>query len=112
VESIINCFDVAVLATFEEGISNSIIEYMALQKPVIATNGGGTCELVKDGITGYLVREGDIYELAEKIEFLLNHPDVGLKMGAEGKMRIIEEFNFEKMVHGFKDEYEEILKVK
>ena len=45
IESIINIFDIGILATFTEGISNSIIEYMALAKPVIATDGGGTSEI-------------------------------------------------------------------
>ena len=61
VESIINCFDVAVLATIIVGISNAAMEYMPLEKPVIVTEGGGTSELVKDEVTGYLVREGNVY---------------------------------------------------
>jgi len=110
IESIVNCFDVAVLATFTEGISNAAMEYMALGKPVIATNGGGTSELVKDGVTGYLVREGDVYQLAEKILFLLDHQDICLRMGVEGAKRIIEDFNLKKMINSFQDEYEKILK--
>jgi len=39
--------DIGILATFTEGISNSIVEYMALGKPVVATSGGGTNEIVK-----------------------------------------------------------------
>lgn len=110
VESIINCFDVAVLATFTEGISNAVMEYMALEKPVIVTDGGGTSELLKDGVTGYLVREGDVYQLAEKILFLLDHQDICLRMGAEGKNRIAEDFSFKKMIDRFQVEYENILK--
>jgi glycosyltransferase involved in cell wall biosynthesis len=110
VESIVNCFDVAVLATFTEGISNAVIEYMALEKPVIVTNGGGTSELVKDGVTGYLVREGDVYQLAEKILFLLDNQDICLQMSAEGGKRIFEDFNLKKMIDRFQDEYEKILK--
>jgi glycosyltransferase involved in cell wall biosynthesis len=110
VESIINCFDIAVLATFTEGISNSVMEYMAFEKPVIVTDGGGTSELVKDGVTGYLVRGGDVYQMAEKMKFLLNHPEICFKMGTEGKKRIIEDFNFRKMIDMFQYEYENILK--
>jgi len=110
VESIINCFDVAVLATFKEGISNSIIEYMALEKPVIATDGGGTSELIEDEVTGYLVRVGDEKQLAEKIQFLLDHSEICLRIGSSGKKHIIENFNFEKMINNYKQEYEKILK--
>ena len=55
IESYINAMDICVLATFTEGISNSILEYMALSKPVIATLGGGTSEIVKDAKTGFLI---------------------------------------------------------
>lgn len=110
VESIINCFDVAVLATFTEGISNSVMEYMALSKPVIATNGGGTSELVQDGVTGYLVKGGDVSQLAEKIMFLLDHKDMSLRMGVEGGKRITEDFSLKKMVDRFQVEYEKILR--
>jgi glycosyltransferase involved in cell wall biosynthesis len=52
IESYINAMDVCVLATFTEGISNSILEYMACGKPVIATMGGGTNEIVVDNYSG------------------------------------------------------------
>jgi glycosyltransferase involved in cell wall biosynthesis len=110
IESIINCFDIAVLSTFTEGISNSVMEYMGLSKPVIATDGGGTSEIVKDGVTGYLVRKGDEKQLAEKILLLLNNPDLCRRMGVEGKNRIIECFSFDKMVSSYISEYEQILK--
>lgn len=73
VESIVNIFDVGVLLTniktHVEGISNSIMEYMALGKPVVATNGGGTPELVIDGETGYLIPQKSEESLIEKINY-------------------------------------------
>ncbi len=55
VESIVNIFDIGVLVTnnnvAKEGISNSIMEYMALGKPVIASKGGGTEEIMVDNET-------------------------------------------------------------
>ncbi|MBE0655550.1 MAG: glycosyltransferase, partial [Bacteroidales bacterium] len=56
VEKLVNAMDIGVLATFTEGISNSILEYMGLGKPVIATEGRGTSEIVQDGLTGFLVQ--------------------------------------------------------
>ena len=59
VETIVNIFDIGILLTNSkvhgEGISNSIIEYMGLGKPVIATRGGGTNEVVIDNQNGYLI---------------------------------------------------------
>ncbi len=49
---------------------------MAIGKPVIATSGGGTDEIVEDQKTGLLVSTSNPDELAEKIEFLLNNPQM------------------------------------
>jgi len=108
VESYINAMDICVLSTFSEGISNSILEYMALGKPVIATSGGGTGELVLDNTTGYLIRQSDPEELAEKMELLLNDPELRTRMGLEGRSRIRNEFLIEKMVREYYDIYNKI----
>ena len=71
IEDLINTMDIGVLATFTEGISNSILEYMGFGKPVIATEGGGTCEIVQDGITGFLVQVENPEEMADRMETLL-----------------------------------------
>jgi glycosyltransferase involved in cell wall biosynthesis len=102
IESIVNLFNIGILSTNDkihgEGISNSIMEYMALAKPVIASKGGGTSELVIDGETGYLIEPRNPELLAEKIIFLLNNPDIADEMGKKGKERIIKHFSIEKMV--------------
>jgi glycosyltransferase involved in cell wall biosynthesis len=80
VESIINIFDIGVLLTntkvHGEGISNSIIEYMALCKPVIATRGGGTNEAVIENKNGFLIDDSNENQLAEKIGLLINDRDL------------------------------------
>jgi glycosyltransferase involved in cell wall biosynthesis len=101
VESVINLFDVGVLCTnasvHGEGISNSILEYMVLGKPVVATLGGGTSEIVIDGETGWLVPPADPEALAGKIADLLDHPDKALGMGNKGRERIYSQFSIHKM---------------
>src|SRR5262249_41091338 len=98
VEEIVETFDIGVLSTFTEGISNSIMEYMALRKPVVATDGGGTRELVVDGETGFLVPPGNPDALAAKIEYLLDHPDIAKGMGEAGEVRLRREFSITRMV--------------
>lgn len=98
VESIVNIFDIGVLSTYTEGISNAIMEYMAFSKPVIATNGGGTDELIEDGITGFLIEQKNINQLADKILFLLSNSDKALQMGINGRKRIENDFTIDKMV--------------
>lgn len=99
IESIINIFDIGILATYTEGISNSIIEYMALEKPVVATIGGGTSELIIDNETGFLVPPQNIKIMAEKIILLLRDNAKRRLMGQAGKARIRTEFSIENMVN-------------
>ena len=109
IESFIDLMDIGILSTFTEGISNSILEYMALGKPVIANSGGGTNEIVKDTKTGFLISPSDPKELAEKIEILLNDIELRNKMGLTGQERIKEIFSINCMAGKFISFYEMIL---
>lgn len=101
IESFINIMDICVLATFTEGISNSILEYMAMGKPVVATVGGGTHEIVEDEVTGFLVKKSDVEDLASKIETLLNNSELTQQMGTRGKKKIINSFSIDSMVNKY-----------
>jgi len=109
IESLVNSMNIGVLSTFTEGISNSILEYMALGKPVIATSGGGTDEIVEDQRTGLLVSASNPDELAEKIELLLDNPQLRARMGELGKERIHKLFSIEVMTGKYLDAYKELL---
>jgi glycosyltransferase involved in cell wall biosynthesis len=98
VEEIVDSFDIGVLSTFTEGISNSIMEYMALKKPVVATDGGGTQELVVDGETGFLVPPENPGILAAKIDYLLDHPVIARRMGEAGEAKLRREFSITRML--------------
>ena len=98
IESIITTFTVGVLATHTEGISNSIMEYMASGKPVVATDGGATHELVIDGVTGFLIPFGDYNAMADKIELLIDNRELSNKMGEMGKERLKMEFSLENLI--------------
>ena len=114
VESIINIFDVGVLSTntkvHGEGISNSIMEYMALGKPVVATNDGGTSEIVVDKQTGYLVPSGSPDILANKVESLLEDPETAKQMGEAGRKRLLEVFSLDIMTQKLAELYEVVLR--
>src|ERR1035437_1338638 len=116
VESIINIFDVGILLTNSlehgEGISNSIIEYMALGKPVIATRGGGTNEVVIEGENGYLIDPFNEDQLIEKIKMLIENKEAGLKMGKKGKELITEKFNIKIMADQYTSIYNTLSKEK
>lgn len=114
VEPIINIFDIGVLTCntigHAEGMSNSIMEYMALGKPVIATDSGGNKEIVDDRKTGYIINPFAVDELTDKINLLLNDTNKRREMGEAGRERIINEFDSQKMACRYLDLYKEILK--
>ena len=109
VESIVNIFDIGVLATYSEGISNSIIEYMALGKPVVATKCEGTKELVPNGKTGFLVKPHDVEDMCKRIGQLLEDNKLTSKMGKAGRERIEKHFNLEKMTNAFIELYGKLI---
>ena len=85
------------------------VEAMACKKPVVATCFGGSREVVLDGETGYIVNPFNIEEMAGKIVYLLNNPDIAKKLGEAGYERVKKEFNLEKMVNSYLSWYNENL---
>ncbi len=101
--------DICVLSTFTEGISNAILEYMALEKPVIATDGGGTNEIVENEKTGFLIPQKNPSALAEKLDVLLNDKDLRIKMGKAGREQIERQFSIENMVGSYIESYTKLI---
>ena len=113
VESIINIFDVGVLATNSkvhgEGISNAILEYMVLEKPTVATTGGGTSEIVDHMKTGILVPSDSPEIMADQLNNLLDNPSKCRTMGLKGKSRIDRLFSLPKMTSAYYQLYQQLL---
>jgi len=101
--------DVCVLSSQAEGFSNSILEYMAAGRPVIATNVGGANEAVVEGETGYLVNAGDDQAMAERIVKLFGDHDRRLKMGLNGRRVVEERFSCESRLLNTSALYQRIL---
>lgn len=77
--------DVFVLPSFNEGMSNSLLEAMAGGLPVIMTPTGGAEELIRDGENGYIVPFADSERIAEKLEVLLKDAQLTERMGRESR---------------------------
>lgn len=90
--------DIFVLASSAEACGRVLLEAMACAKPVIATNSGGSPEIVMDGTTGYLFEPNDALSLAEKTAVLLRNADQIKKMGDAGRKRVFEHFSIERNV--------------
>lgn len=109
VESIANIFDIGILTSYSEGISNSIMEYMALGKPVIASGAGGIPELVIHEKTGYIHKVGDKRALTQFTNKLLDEKQLRDQMGVAAQKRISETFGYEVMINAYNQLYTKIL---
>lgn len=86
--------DIFALPSRGEGFGLVYLEAMAFAKPVIGGAHGGAPEVIKDGVTGYLVHHGDAVQLATCIETLLRDPALARSMGERGRERVTNEFRF------------------
>lgn len=77
----------------EEGVPNSIKEAMAMGLPVIGTRHGGIPELIEDGVAGFLIPERDVAALAERLTYLIEHPDAWPAMSRAARRRIEAEYD-------------------
>jgi len=110
VEALVNACDIGVLFTFSEGISNAIIEYMALGKPVVTNDRvGGTGEIVNDNETGYIIKEDTVDHIADLLIDLINDSDRREIMGNKGKEKIYNSYNIEKMSSAFEKVYHQLI---
>jgi glycosyltransferase involved in cell wall biosynthesis len=89
---LIRLFDVGVLSSSSEGLSNSLIEYAAAGISTVATDVGGNREIVEDGLTGFVVPPQAETLMAERIVELLQNPGKRRTMGEKGRTLVQTKF--------------------
>ena len=104
--------DVCVVPSFYENFPNTVLEAMSCGKAVVASNTGGIPEVIEDGISGLLIKTGDIDDLAEKIIRLLKDRDIREVLGANARKRIESLYSKEVVVKKVEEVYAEICRLK
>ena len=102
--------DIFVLASESEACGRVVLEAMASGKPVIATDTGGTPEMISEGSEGLLFAPGDAAALAEKIRYLAGDPAAARGMGTRARQRAEKEFDIRINVRGTEEIYRRLLK--
>jgi len=93
-----------------EAFGRIAIEAQAMEKPIVASNIGGSNETVVDNKTGFLFESGNSEDLSKKIIKILNSDESTLKfIGIEGRKNIMKKFNVEKMCFSTYSEYKKLL---
>lgn len=110
ISALLQTFDIFVLPSVNEGISNTILEAMATGLPVIATNVGGNPELVIDKKTGSLVKSQCVQSMTQALKFYLDNPQIMQQHGESSRQLCVEKFSLNRMVADYLLVYDQILK--
>jgi len=98
-------FDVFVLPSLSEGISNTVLEAMASGVPVVATAVGGNLELVEDGYCGRLFPPGDVTTLARLLAGYIADPLLRQAHAVAARRVAVERFSLDTMVRKYQEIY-------
>ena len=103
--------DVVVSSSVEpEAFGRISVEAQSMEKPIIASNIGGSNETIINNKTGFLFEAGNSKNLGAKLSEILNLSEVTLNgIGAEGRKNVIKKFNVEKMCNSTYSEYKKLL---
>jgi glycosyltransferase involved in cell wall biosynthesis len=104
--------DVVALTSINEGTPVSLIEAMAAGVPVVATAVGSVPDVVVEGETGYLVKDGDVKGMAKAIIELLRDPEKAKEMGIAGREAVYPRFAAHTLIANVEGLYAELLRQK
>ena len=109
IEHLYNKVDLFVLPSLTESCPLNILEAMACQLPVVATDVGGIPEIIREGIEGLLVKPGNAEDLAEKISYMIENKKEAEYMALEGRKKVEKRFNSHIMAEKTLGVYEKII---
>lgn len=104
-KNVLSAIDIFVLPSLKEGLGLALMEAMSMGLPVIGSEVGGIKTLIKNGINGLLVKPKDCQGISKAVIDLISDPALGLKLGAEARKYIVNEFSCENMVSGTEEVY-------
>lgn len=89
---------------------NVLKEAQASGMPVVSSNSGAIPEVVQNGVSGFLVPECDVDALADRLEYLINHPEIWSEMGKSGRSFVEANFHIKKVSERCENIYQTLLK--
>lgn len=97
--------DIYAHSSISEGISNSVMEAMAMELPVVSTDVGGMSELIDDQVDGFLVPPLDATAMANKLSILCHDANLRLQIGRNARLKILKDFTLGRQRNEYLDEY-------
>lgn len=102
--------NIAVMPSTTEGLSQSLLESMAMGVPVIATNYAGNKDLITHGKNGLLYENNDLHQLSSQISLLLHDDQLREHLIAAGYKTALEDFEIGMVIKNYEDLFAEIIK--
>jgi glycosyltransferase involved in cell wall biosynthesis len=109
VTTVFHAMDIFVQSSDYEGTPNAVLEAMAFETPVVATDVGGTAELVTHGVHGLIVPAGDASLLADAIGKVLDDPPAAMQRALAARMRVERELSFDARVAALNGVYDRLM---
>lgn len=103
-------FDIFVLPSLSEGISMTILEAMASDTPVIASDVGGNNELITHGVSGFLFESENLDDLVKTILCVINDPTEAMDAARKSRKKVELEYSFERMVSQYEEIYQMVIR--
>jgi len=91
-----------------EGVPQSILQAMAMERPVVATDTGAVSEAVLDGRTGFLIPPKNPKAIAEKVIELYRSPELRIQFGREGRKLVEKEYSLDRMLDKMEALYQQV----
>jgi glycosyltransferase involved in cell wall biosynthesis len=107
--SLMRLFDVGVLTSKSEGLSNALIEYGAVGVPCVATDVGGNSEILENGVNGFLVPASSPEAVADRVFKLLKNRELRNRFGINARNLVLNRFDGERCISAYDDYYKKIL---
>ena len=110
--SLVGAFDVAVQTSIREGLPNALLEAAAAGRAIVATDAGGSSEVVHDGATGLLVPTHDHDRLVRAMLRVADDADLRERLGAAAREHVSTAFAMDRFIRSFGELYAELVEAK
>jgi glycosyltransferase involved in cell wall biosynthesis len=100
---------VLVLPSFIEGLSTVCLEALACGIPVVASDTGGTSEIIREGETGYLCPSADLDRFADRVIRLLRDPELRARLGRNGRALVEHQYSWTRVAEMTERLYERLV---
>jgi len=110
IKKVISRSDVYCLPSYREGIPKSIIEAMAIGRPILTTEAPGCEDTVEEGVNGFKVPVGNVMALSEKLQILIEDEPLRIQMGKQSREIFEKNYTLEKVIKQTFEVYAQVLR--